>query len=337
MTTQRQLDAILRELEPELRQALMEAFDGIRNDIDMTDLRNAVERGDLGGLLDNIESYFSTYAMVASNIFVRYGTSFAPTIEYVDDDEFLTNDSNRQQRRAERALERRRERRARRARARFNAINAMPALQSVIAENVARMTEETRQMARELIISGVGQRETARRIRESIGLSVPQAGYVENMRRRLESNDPAELRAILKGQTLRDKRFDATIKKAIRTGGAIPPAQIQKMTDAYTRKLRRKRAEDVARAEAQQYAETAKFEAAKQAGGVVTKEWRHSRIWLRARPDHVMMNGVKVVGLETPFVMPDGVAMQHAHDPVGGAKHNASCRCQTRYRRIRDG
>ena len=307
MTTQRQLDAIIRELEPDLRQALLDAFDGIRNDIDLSALRDAVERGDVGAVEDIIEgdeSWFSPYALAAMTIFLRYGAAFAPTLE---------------------------------TKLRFNAISAMPALQEIITQNVNRMTEETRQMARELIISGVGQRETARRIRESIGLSVPQAGYVESMRRRLESNDPAELRAILKGQTLRDKRFDATIKRAIRTGEAIPPAQIQKMTDAYTRKLRRKRAEDITRAEVQQYAEIAKFEAAKQAGGEIEKTWLHSRIWLRARPDHVMMHGVKVIGLETPFVMPDGVAMQHAHDPVGGAKHNASCRCQTRYRRIMDG
>lgn len=306
MTTQRQLDAIIRELEPDLRQALLDAFDGIRNDIDMTALRNAVERGDVGAvedILEGDESWFSPYALAATTIFLRYGALFAPTIE---------------------------------TKLRFNAINAMPALQSVIAENVARMTEETRQMAREMVMSGIGQRDVARRIRESIGLSVPQAGYVENMRRRLESNDPVELRAILKGQTLRDKRFDAAIKKAIRTGEAIPPAQIQKMTDAYTRKLRRKRADDMARAEVQQYAETAKFEAAKQAGGDIEKTWLHSRIWLRARPDHVMMNGEKVIGIETPFIMPDGIAMQHAHDPAGGAKHNASCRCQTRYKRIKE-
>lgn len=306
MTTQRQLDAILRELEPDLRQALLDAFDGIRNDIDVSALRDAVERGDVGAvedILEGDERWFSPYALAATTIFLRYGAAFAPTVE---------------------------------TKLRFNAINAMPALQEIIAQNVNRMTEETRQMARDMIVQGLGRRETARRIRESIGLSVPQAGYVESMRRRLESNDPAELRDILKGQTLRDKRFDATIKRAIRTGEAIPPAQIQKMTDAYTRKLIRKRAEDMAQAEAMQYAEASKFEAAKQAGGEIEKTWRHSRIWLRARPDHVMMNGEKVIGIEMPFIMPDGTAMQHAHDPAGGAKHNASCRCRTRYRRIRE-
>lgn len=307
MTTQRQLDAIIRELEPDLRQALLDAFDGIRNDIDMTALRNAVERGDVGAvedILEGDESWFSPYALAATTIFLRYGAAFAPTIE---------------------------------TKLRFNAINAMPALQEIITQNVNRMTEETRQMARDMIVQGLGRRETAKRIRDSVGLTRPQAGFVQSMRERLESNDPTQLRAILKGQTLRDKRYDRTIKKAIATGQPIPAGQIEAMTEAYMRKLIRKRAEDVAQAEAMQYAEASKFEAAKQVDGEVSKEWMHSRIWLRARPDHVMMNGEKVIGIKNPFIMPDGTAMQHAHDPAGGAKHNASCRCRTRYRKVRDG
>src|SRR5690606_37515602 len=106
MTTQRQLDAIIRELEPDLRQALLDAFDGIRNDIDVSALRNAVERGDVGAVEDILEgdkSWFSPYALAATTIFLRYGAAFAPTVE---------------------------------TKLRFNAINAMPALQEIITQNV---------------------------------------------------------------------------------------------------------------------------------------------------------------------------------------------------------
>jgi hypothetical protein len=43
------------------------------------------------------------------------------------------------------------------------------------------------------------------------------------------------------------------------------------------------------------------------------------------------MHGVRVKGLRTSFIMPDGTAMQHSHDPAGGVAHNANCRCDTLY------
>lgn len=310
MTTQRQLDAILQELEPELRQALVDAFNGMRKDVDMRALADAVERGDLDGVeraLNVDEGSFAPYVIVATMIFLRYGTAFAPTLGRG---------------------------------ARFDATGALPAGQAVMADNVERMTREAREIARDMAIQGVGRRETARRIRDVIGLSRPQASYVENMRTRLESGDPAQLRAILNGQTLRDKRYDPAIKKAIETGKPFSAAKVDQMTAAYARKLQAQRAKDMAAAEAQQYAETSKFEAAGQTaakvGGQVRKTWRHSRIWLRARMDHVAMSGVSVIGERTPFMV-GGTPMLYAHDPAGGARNNANCRCRTNYRIIRDG
>jgi len=303
------LDAILIELEPELQQALLDAFDGIRKGVDMRALRDAVDRGDVQAVEDALnvdEGSFWPYITVATIIYMRYGALFAPTLIRG---------------------------------ATFNANTGFG--QDVIRQNTARMTEETKAMARDMVIAGYGRREVANRIRESIGLSRAQQGYVESMRRRLESNDASELRAILKGSTLRDKRFDPAIKKAIANIEAGKPSglsarKIEDMTGGYTRKLIRKRAQDVAAAEVIQYAEASKFEAVKQTGRPVTKIWRHSRIWLRARVDHVYMNGKSVEGMETPFVMPDGVLMQYPHDPAGGAKHNANCRCRAQYRVVRN-
>ena len=302
MTTQAQLDAILIELEPELRQALLEALEGMRKGVDMAALRDAIERGDVEGVEEALnvdEGLFSPYVVAATLIYMRYGQAFAPTLGV-----------------------------------RFNA--TAPAGTDMIRQNVERMTREAREAARDMAMQGIGRRETAKRIRDMLGLSRAQQSYVESMRQRLESGDPAQLRAILKGQALRDKRFDPAIKKAIETGKPISAGQIEKMTAAYSRKLLRKRAEDIAAAEAQQYAELSKYEAARQSGKHIRKIWRHSRIWLRARPDHVYMNGHEVEGVEMPFIMPDGIAMQYPHDPAGGAKHNANCRCRVRSKVIRD-
>lgn len=64
----------------------------------------------------------------------------------------------------------------------------------------------------------------------------------------------------------------------------------------------------------------------------VIKTWRHGRgSSAHHRPDHYAMGGTKVRGIDTPFVFPDGVQMQYAHDPDGGAKHIINCGCQTDY------
>lgn len=300
------LDAILIELEPKLRQALIDAFDGIRKGIDMPALRDAVERMDVDEverLLNIDESSFWPYVAVATLIYMQSGIAFAPSLG-----------------------------------GQFNAL--APAGTDVMRDNVNSMVDQSRRLAREMTMQGMGRREVAKHIRDSIGLTNPQQSYAENMRRRLESSDVAELRAILKGQKLRDKRYDPAIKKAIANIEAGKPSgisagKIEEMTAAYKRKMINDRAKNVAAAEAGQYQEAAKYESARQRGGTIKKTWRHSRIWFRARKDHVDLNGESVIGIDTPFMV-GGTPMQYAHDPAGGVRNNSSCKCKTQYRLVKE-
>lgn len=186
-----------------------------------------------------------------------------------------------------------------------------------------------------------------------IGLSDPQAGYVDNMRKRLKSGDPAQMVKVLgqfdkdgkwvpgTGMTLRDKRYDAQIKKAIAAVAAGKPStltddKIEEMTSKYSDRLIKKRADDVARTETASGVEMARMEASKQAltkaklpSDALVKTWVHQGGVLHARDWHLDMNGESVTGSDTPFNLPDGSVMQHAHDPAGGAANNVSCRCAT--------
>lgn len=185
-----------------------------------------------------------------------------------------------------------------------------------------------------------------------IGLSDPQTGYVDNMRARLLSGDPAEMSKVLgtfkdgkwvpgTGMTLRDRRYDGTIRKAIRdiSEGKPNPLtrdRIDEMVAKYSDRLLKKRAEDVARTETAQGVMMARHEATKQAldksglaEDTVTKTWRHLGGLHHARDWHLAMNGKSVTGLDAVFFMPDGSLMKHAHDPEGGAKNNVACRCGT--------
>jgi hypothetical protein len=185
-----------------------------------------------------------------------------------------------------------------------------------------------------------------------VGLSDPQVDYVENMRRRLLSSDPDEMLKVLgrfdkdgkwvegTGQTLRDRRFDPAIKKAIRDVAAGKPnpltgEKIDEMTAKYSDRLLKRRAEDIARTETAQGVEMARAEATKQAlakdglpDDAVTKEWIHQGGIRHARDGHLAMNGSTVVGTDTPFFLPDGSVMLYPHDPDGGVKNNANCRCR---------
>jgi hypothetical protein len=185
-----------------------------------------------------------------------------------------------------------------------------------------------------------------------VGLSDPQVDYVENMRRRLLSSDPDEMMKVLgrfdkdgkwvegTGQTLRDRRYDGAIKKAIKDVAAGKPNpltgdKIDEMTSKYSNRLLKRRAEDIARTETAQGVEMARAEATRQAlakddlpDDAVTKEWVHQGGLRNARDGHLSLNGTTVVGMDTPFFLPDGSVMLYPHDPAGGVKNNANCRCR---------
>lgn len=185
-----------------------------------------------------------------------------------------------------------------------------------------------------------------------VGLSDPQVTYVESMRRRLLSGDPDEMMKVLgsfdkdgkwkegTGQTLRDRRYDRPIKKAIRDVAAgkpnpLTPDKVAEMAAKYSDRLLARRAEDIARTETAQGVEMARAEATKQAldkAGLpdiaVTKTWVHQGGIRHARDGHLAMNGRTVDGIDMPFILPDGSVMLYPHDPAGGVKNNANCRCR---------
>lgn len=232
------------------------------------------------------------------------------------------------------------------------------------ADLVTRVTDETRQVVRTAIsdgfqkgehpdtiarrIAGTTNRITGQREGGVIGLTEPQERYVASMRERLKSGTPDDLRYILGidrdgkattgGMKRRDKRFDATIRKAIASGDPIPAAMIEKMTSRYTERLVALRAETIARTETGQSVMAARhreFQRGLVQTGypeeAVTKTWRHSA-QDDGRPQHAAMHNKMVQGMTAEFVLPDGTRMQHPLDIAGGAKHNANCRCVASYK-----
>lgn len=242
-------------------------------------------------------------------------------------------------------------------------------IRSEAASRVAGYVDEQVEAARKLIADGFARGEgpqtiatdiagrinpiSGRREGGIVGLSDPQISYVDSMRGRLLSGDPDEMLKVLgrfdsdgkwvpgTGMTLRDRRYDGAIKKAVAAIAKGKPNpltrdKIDELTAKYSDRLLAKRAADIARTETAQGVMAARSEATRQAldksgldDQAVTKTWRHLGGLHHARDWHLAMNGKTAIGLETVFFLPDGSVMLHSHDPQGGAKNNVACRCNT--------
>jgi len=111
MTTQRQLDAMLNELRPQLQEALLAAFADMQSGVDYPALEIAIAQRDAAGVeaaLNIDDGPFAPYMLIAMTIYLRYGQRFGPTLGV----RFTPN---------------------------------MPVIQADIAAATARMTEDARQ------------------------------------------------------------------------------------------------------------------------------------------------------------------------------------------------
>ncbi len=216
------------------------------------------------------------------------------------------------------------------------------------ARLVTRITEESRDAVREAIRGGFEQNRAPRAVALEIagrrvgngrsggmvGLTGPQAASITNARAALASGDPARMREYLK-LALRDRRFDAIIRKAIKEGRPIKGADLDRLLDAHKAKALGYRAKVIAQAETFKAAAAGRDQAYRQMlsmPGVtgVTVRWQHN-LSAEPRVEHVAMNGT-VVQIGQPFMFPDGTMMRYPHDENAPARHVIGCRCTAIYR-----
>lgn len=167
-----------------------------------------------------------------------------------------------------------------------------------------------------------------------IGLTQHQAGYVLNARAQLEALDPAYFT-----RSLRDRRFDGIVNRAIRDGKPLSDADIDRITRRYQDRLLAHRAETIARTESITALRAGRDEGIRQAidQGIID-ESRLTRVWdatldSRTREDHQAMHGTDVEGMDAPFVLPDGSRMMYPGDASMGApaEQTINCRCYERF------
>lgn len=207
----------------------------------------------------------------------------------------------------------------------FNVLNprAVDAARHLDTTVIQTLKAGVRQTVREHVAAGVAAglppSTIARELRDVIGLAPNQAAAVRSFRDALEVG---ERRALTRG--LRDRRFDATLRRALAPGGpGLSGAQVDRMTDAYRRRFIAWNANTNARTaagDAVKLGRSMAWQDAAAAGFI--PEDRLMRRWAtvldgRERPEHHDMNG-ELVPAGDPYSNGDSYAGEG--DPF-------NCRC----------
>lgn len=172
--------------------------------------------------------------------------------------------------------------------------DVITAIRKLDSRVVNTLKDEVRETVRAFIENGLrdgrGPRAVAREIRGIIGLAPNQATAVENFRRALMGENP---NAGPLDYKLRDRRFDALLRK-----GDLSPEQVDRMTDAYRRKMLSFNANSVSKTatlDSYRLGQRLSWESARDRGvlpeGAVLKQ-----TWVtvgddRVRDEHVAMSG----------------------------------------------
>jgi hypothetical protein len=319
---QRQIETLLRRLEPAVAEAFQAAIIAARGRVDIAQLVAALDAGDLGAAV----------RLLTLPQGVLFPLEDAIRAAYIDGGKMVAVA-------APSAL----------IGFNGNTPRALAWLGEMSSTRIQGIAAETLEATRAALVAGreagmgskaiarmiVGTRVGNRREGGILGLTTQQADSIMSARSKLASGDPALMREYF-SLKLRDRRFDRGIKSAIAEGRAITGPQLDKILDAHKSKALAYRGKVIATNETFTALEAGRREAVAQAlenpeveGATKRWQWNFSK---EAREDHRAMESAPARPIDEPFTMADGTQMQYAHDPAGGPKHNANCGCITIYR-----
>jgi hypothetical protein len=177
-----------------------------------------------------------------------------------------------------------------------------------------------------------------KRIGGVIGLTPNQEKWVANARRYLLTGDESYFEL-----TLRDKRFDKTIRKAMDEGKPPPPETLEKAMVSYKNRALKYRAEVISRTETLSSIQRSSYQVHKQlvTDGVLPanaiRKWWNAVGDNRTRPTHDALERQtrkNPLGLDDPFISPSGARLMYPGDRSLGApgKETVMCRCRIEYK-----
>ena len=319
------LDALLRKLEPGIRKAFEEAIGKARRAVDIAALVEALERGDLQRAVDLLRIDDQVLYPLAESIRAAYiaggqavGTIIPAALEARFG--FGTNP---------------------RAEEQVNRITGQ-LIQGIQLDSLAM----TREVISEGVNDGIPPARLARQITGEgrlrtggfLGLTTQQARSIARGREDLLSGDPDRMRRYLTLE-LRNKRFDATILKAISEGKPVPAAQVEAIISAHKSKALGYRGRVIAQTEARNALRAGQHEGFVQLAETLPDDRYIEETWLvtrdgRQRDSHDALGG-QTIRLGEVFVSPiSGAQMAYPGDGSRGApaSETVQCRCAATYR-----
>lgn len=211
---------------------------------------------------------------------------------------------------------------------------------------ITEIVEDQMQMAREVIRAGIEagrnprqvaldlvgriDKMTGKRSGGFIGLTRQQAQWVMNAEKQLRDLDAGYF-----SRGRRDKRYDRMVLRAIKDGKPLAEADIRQITQRYRDRLLNLRGETIARTEALNALRAGQLEGFRQlrdSGSVrddqIIKTWSATMDG-RTRHDHRLMDKQEVRGVDGAFTFPDGTRALFPGDSSLGAsaKEVIQCRC----------
>lgn len=331
MTPRQQLDALIDEFTPVIRNAFLAAIQDLADNAIINSVITAINNGDPEAAFRALG--FSDAAMrpitvALEQAFEQGGVLTGQTFPRI------LNTSNG------------------RAVFRFDVRNSRAEawLRDQSSRLITQIGEDTRTNVRNIVTTGmqdgrnprnvaldiVGRVDVSqggRRVGGVIGLTSGQEGWVRSARNHLENLSDGYFNL-----ELRDKRFDGTVRRAIRDGRPLPGETVDRLVTRYRSNALRYRGETIGRTEAMQSLNRSEYEATLQAvdlGAARTQDVK--RVWdsagdLRVRFSHQRLDGQRV-GLLEPFVSPlSGARMMMPGDTSLGAPADEviNCRCRVR-------
>lgn len=318
-------DQLIDQFDPILRKAFMDAIYAIRDSVQIAALAKMLERGDIEGALraiglDPIQfRQFDKAIAAAFEAGGNYTAAGFPATVAADGLKVVFQ---------------------------FNVRNLFAEnwLRARSSEKITEIVTDQRNMIRAHLTAGMeaGQnprtvaldiagrinRVTGKREGGVLGLTNSQAEWVRAYRAELASATPSKALT----RNLRDKRFDAVVRRAQAAGEPIPADKIDAMVTAYQNRALRYRAETIGRTEAMASLHASQEEAVRQgvqAGAIQQSKlkqiWRTARD-ARVRDSHRSMSGQTVARGEM-FTTGTGVNLAYPGDPNGPATEVINCRC----------
>lgn len=211
------------------------------------------------------------------------------------------------------------------------AADAARDMRNSLLQFIREITEAQRKAIRlvlaQALEQGLSPIEAARLFRSKIGLTQFQMGAVDKYRSLLQNGSSEAL-----SRTLRDRRFDGAVGRAIDQGVQLSTTQIERMVGRYQERMLAMRAETIARTEMLSTVNAARHTATIQMANKVDLEMgRIQRTWRcvmdgRARDTHTVMNR-QVRGIDEHFVSPSGAKLMFPGDRSAPAAETINCRC----------